>query len=165
LTGSRSRQILKRLSSDSKVNFLKNGILIDLAKSGRFLKTLSNLYKLGPLNMAILKPINLGIRFLLEIGLLITLGYWGFQVEANLFAKILLGLGVPMVVALIWGMFVAPNAKNLLREPWRFWLEIILFSLGFAALYQTQLPQLAVIFFVLFFTNRLFMMTFEPPRR
>jgi hypothetical protein len=111
--------------------------------------------------MSILQPLNLGFRFLLEFGLLIALGYGGFQIDAIWPVRILLGLGIPLVVALIWGMYVAPNAANLIREPWRFGLEIILFGLGFTALYLTQTPRLAIIFIILFFANRLFMMAFE----
>jgi len=47
------------------------------------------------------KSANLLVRFLLELFALGTLGYWGFASGGNLFVKILLGLGTPILAAVV----------------------------------------------------------------
>nr|WP_132746757.1 DUF2568 domain-containing protein [Scopulibacillus darangshiensis] len=42
--------------------------------------------------MIILKSANLLLRFLLELCLLASLGYWGFQIDAGMTAKVVLGI-------------------------------------------------------------------------
>ncbi len=108
--------------------------------------------------MAILRAINLGIRFLLELCLLAALGYWGFHLDHSWLIRIAAGLGVPLLMAAAWGMFVAPKAANRLADPWRFGLEIGLFALGAGALYLAERPFLAAILFISFLINRVLMM-------
>lgn len=56
-----------------------------------------------------LKTINLGFHFLLELAALAALAYWGFNIGENWLVKILLGVGVPFLGALVWGVFRVPN--------------------------------------------------------
>jgi hypothetical protein len=53
---------------------------------------------------------GLTLRFLLEICALITAAAWGFSHDGWA-AKLLLGLGAPAAIAVLWGAFVAP-------KPW-----------------------------------------------
>jgi hypothetical protein len=53
-------------------------------------------------------PINLAIRFILEIAGLVAYGYWGFTVYDGI-AEWLFGIGVPLVAAAVWGVFRVPN--------------------------------------------------------
>ena len=59
--------------------------------------------------MLILKSTNLAVRFLLEFGALGALGYCGFQLDRGPLVKIALGIGAPLLAAVLWGMFVAPH--------------------------------------------------------
>lgn len=53
-------------------------------------------------------PLNLGLRFLLEITALVVSGMWGWkQQEGEL--KYLLALGIPILLAAIWGTFAVPE--------------------------------------------------------
>ena len=61
--------------------------------------------------MDALKSINLAVRFLLELCVLAAVGYWGFKTSSGWFLKILLGIGAPLLIAVIWGMFGAPKAN------------------------------------------------------
>lgn len=93
--------------------------------------------------MELIKSANLALRFLLELCLLAALGYWGFKTEGGWLVKSVLGVGAPVLAAVVWGMFVAPKATWLLAEPWLLLLELVLFSLGGAALYLAGQPVLA----------------------
>ena len=61
--------------------------------------------------MEILKFINIGLRFLLELCILAIFGYWGFKTGSNLFMKFLLSLGAPILFAVLWGVFLAPESS------------------------------------------------------
>jgi hypothetical protein len=79
--------------------------------------------------MEALKAINLGVRFLFEIMVLIILGYWGFHVTQSFLLKTVLGVGTPLLVAVIWGMFGAPKAPYTLTGFPFLLLEIVIFGL------------------------------------
>lgn len=107
--------------------------------------------------MQIVQYLNLGIRFLLELCMLVAFGAWGFQLDRGWPLRIAAGIGVPLLVAAIWGVFVSPKATIPLAEPWRFGLEALLFGLAASALYLAQRPSLAILLFTFFFINRLLM--------
>lgn len=96
--------------------------------------------------MIALKVANLGLRFLLELCLLVALGYWGFQVGDTTLAAVALGLGAPTLAALVWGTFVAPKARVRLSAPRQLACEIAIFALGTAALASTGRVRFALIF-------------------
>ena len=53
-------------------------------------------------------PINLALRFILELVALYTMGYWGWtQHEGGM--RFLLALGLPLLAAVLWGTFAVPN--------------------------------------------------------
>lgn len=53
-------------------------------------------------------PVNLAIRFLLEIGALVSMGYWGSTLGTGLVA-IGGAAGMPLLAMVIWGVFRVPN--------------------------------------------------------
>ncbi|GIV98610.1 YrdB family protein [Roseiflexus sp.] len=108
--------------------------------------------------MEILKSINLGLRFLLELCILVLFGYWGFKTGSNAFLKFLLGLGAPVLFAVAWGTFLAPKSPLRLHEPWLFLLELALFALAAWALYSTGKTDLTVTFGVIYLLNKILML-------
>ena len=104
--------------------------------------------------MAAIAMVNLGLRFLLELCLLAALGYWGFRVGQGPVARFALGLGAPLVVAVVWGLFMAPKATVPLPGPLHLAGEIALFGLGAAALFAAGQPRLAVLFAAAAIVNR-----------
>ncbi len=64
-----------------------------------------------------LKYSNLALSFLLELYILGALAYWGFRVGNGTFMKIVLGIGAPLLAALVWGIFEAPQASIPLSGP------------------------------------------------
>jgi hypothetical protein len=53
---------------------------------------------------------NLTVAFLLELCALAALGYWGFRTASGPAAKAALGIGAPLLAAVLWGLFAAPRA-------------------------------------------------------
>lgn len=53
-------------------------------------------------------PVNLILRFLLEITALISLGIWGWKQNESWF-RIIIAIGLPIILAIIWGTFAVPN--------------------------------------------------------
>ncbi len=53
-------------------------------------------------------PINLAIRFLLELSALLTMGVWGWRQSEGWF-RFVLAPGIPIIVAVVWGTFAVPN--------------------------------------------------------
>ncbi|MBI3175286.1 MAG: YrdB family protein [Chloroflexi bacterium] len=103
------------------------------------------------------KMINLLVRFLLELCILAIFGYWGFQTGSNTFMKFLLGLGAPILFAMVWGTFLAPKSSMRLNEPWLFLLELVLFGLTCWALYSTGKVDLTVAFGGIYILNKILM--------
>ena len=103
------------------------------------------------------KMINLLVRFLLELCILAIFGYWGFQTDGNTFIKFLLGLGAPILFAVVWGTFLAPKSPMRLNEPWLFLLEFVVFGLTCWALYSTGKVDLTVAFGGIYILNKILM--------
>ncbi|WP_413303023.1 YrdB family protein [Bacillus sp. 1P10SD] len=96
--------------------------------------------------MEALKAINLGVRFLLEVMVLVILGYWGFHVTQSSLIKIVFGIGTPLLVAVIWGMFGAPKAPYTLTGL-PFWLlEIVIFGLPVVVLFLLEMQTMACLY-------------------
>jgi len=53
-------------------------------------------------------PINLAVRFLLEIVGLVALGWWGWN-QADGILRFVLALGIPFLAAVLWGTFAVPD--------------------------------------------------------
>lgn len=111
--------------------------------------------------MEILKSLNLGLRFLLELCLLVIFGYWGFKMGSNAFLKFLLGLGSPVLFAVTWGTFLAPKSPMRLHEPWLSLLELIIFALAGWALYSTGKVSLAAAFAGVYIINKILMLVWR----
>jgi Protein of unknown function (DUF2568) len=94
-----------------------------------------------------MRPVNDGFRFLLEMSLLAALAYWGFHGRGGL-TQWVLGLGAPLLLALIWGTIMAPKAKLQLTDPVRLAAEVVLFGAGVAALFAAGADGLAIAFAV-----------------
>ncbi len=103
--------------------------------------------------MEVIKGVNLGVTFLLEVALLAALGVWGFAAGGGGVLSWVLGLGAPILVAVFWGVFMAPKAVRPLRAPLHQLVELGLFGLGVAALYVAGQPTWALVFALVFIVN------------
>jgi hypothetical protein len=107
--------------------------------------------------MTLLQNLNLALRFSLEICGLIALGYWGFHTGNGKLLKVLLGIGTPLFIAVIWGVFGSPKAVYKVSMPLQLVLELLVFGLPAIALYFAGKPQLAWIYAIIVIINRLLM--------
>lgn len=105
--------------------------------------------------MSILKSINLAVRFMLELCVLVAVSYWGFKTSSGWFLKILLGIGAPVLIAVIWGAFGAPKANMQLHGVMLLVLEVVVFGSGVAALFATKNYSIAWSFAVIVIVNRI----------
>ena len=103
--------------------------------------------------MTIVKSANLALSFFLELCMLAALGYWGFTMGSGA-TRYLLCLGLPLLAALIWGIFMAPASPRRLRGLAYQVLGLILFGLAFIALYTAGQQALALIFLLLYGINK-----------
>ena len=88
----------------------------------------------------------ISIFFLLELAMLGSFMYWCFHLNNGWLIKILFGIGTPLIVAIIWGVFIAPKASILVSVPIRILLQTILFGSAAVALYFSEKGTLAIIF-------------------
>jgi len=88
---------------------------------------------------------NLAVRFLLEVGALVALAYWGFSTGSGAGAWAL-GLAAPAAFAAAWGLFVAPKRKVRTSEGARLAIELALFALVAVALAASASTAVALVF-------------------
>jgi hypothetical protein len=55
--------------------------------------------------------VNETLAFLLELLALAALAWWGAEAGSGLFLHLLLGIGIPLVAAAVWGIFASPKAR------------------------------------------------------
>jgi len=94
--------------------------------------------------MKVLKTLNLGIGFILELCMLASLEYWGFQNGKSLQIKITIGVGITIVVLVLWALFAASNSKYRLKLRYRILFESVCFILAAAALFDTGKIALSI---------------------
>ena len=87
-----------------------------------------------------MKPLNLGLRFVLELCTLVALAVWGFS------ENIVLGVAAPLAAAVVWGLWIAPKATRRLRDPGRLVAELVLFGAAGVALAAADHPLAAAVF-------------------
>jgi hypothetical protein len=81
---------------------------------------------------------NLGLRFLLELGLLVGVGWWGGH-ALGWWAAVLL----PLAAAAIWGSFLSPKARWTIPPAARLVLELVLFGLATVGYWRAGHPWIA----------------------
>jgi hypothetical protein len=91
-----------------------------------------------------LRSVNLAVRLLCELGLLVALAVWGVHAGSGLAGDLVLGLGAPLLAAVIWGLWVAPASRRRLADPVRLLVEVLLFAAGVVALAVAGFPVVAV---------------------
>ena len=95
----------------------------------------------------------MALSFILELVMLAAIGYWGFNTGDTIFTKVELGIGVPVIVAIVWGIWLAPASSRRLRDPFHLGLELIIFGLAILALGIAGQPTLAWIFGIVYAIN------------
>jgi hypothetical protein len=105
----------------------------------------------------VIKGANLALRFLLELCALGALAYWGFKTGSGPITKIGLGLGAPLLAAVVWGVFVSPQAPVALPGPLSLVLQALVFGSAAAALAYAGHHTLALVFLAVVVINAVLM--------
>ncbi len=107
--------------------------------------------------MSIVKSANLLLRFLLELCALAALGYWGLKAGRGMLPKIGLGLGAPLLAAVVWGIFVAPQSPRRAEGVVYVFLETAVLGSAAVALAATGHRRLAIAVALVAVINRILM--------
>ena len=92
-----------------------------------------------------MRPANDGLRFLLELGLLAAVAYWGWS-EGDGWWRWVLVVLTPLAVAASWGKYLAPKSDARVSDPWRLLAEVVLFGAGTGALIRAGAPVWGAVF-------------------
>ncbi|GAA5051083.1 YrdB family protein [Nocardia callitridis] len=104
--------------------------------------------------MHAIKIINLGVMFLLELGVLAGTAVWGATVPAELWVRLAAGIGAPALFVIMWAQFGAPNgARFPLTGGWRVGLELLWFGGGALAWGIGSTPVVGFVFFAVWVLN------------
>jgi hypothetical protein len=93
-----------------------------------------------------LSSINLVVAFILELSLLAIFGYYGAYISQTRLWQIVAAAGFPLLLAVFWGIFLAPASHTRLSDPWLTLVKIVLFSAGTLFLFLTGLKGPAYFF-------------------
>ena len=97
-------------------------------------------------------PINLMIRFILELLALVSVGLWAWK-SFDGFLQYLLGIGLPLLMTIVWGTFAVPDDPSRSGKAAipvsglvRLLIEFLFFAMAIWALYDLQEVELSTIF-------------------
>jgi hypothetical protein len=96
-------------------------------------------------------PVNLAVRFLLELAALAAMAYWGWSQHTGPL-RFVFAIGVPLLAAILWFVFAVPqdpsrSGKAPVPVPGivRLVLELAIFGFAAWALYDSGKPTLGLI--------------------
>ena len=102
-----------------------------------------------------MNPVNLALRFFLELMALGALGWWGWS-QTDSWWRALWAIAAVLLAAIAWGTFAVPNdpsrgGSGLVQVPGivRLALELLVFGTAAFALKSMDRPTLAIAFAVL----------------
>jgi hypothetical protein len=101
---------------------------------------------------------NLLLAFLAELVALGIFAWWGWDTGGTTLVRWLLAAGLPVVAAIVWGLFAAPTATRTTPAV-RWTVKVLVFGLAGAALWSLGHPLLAVAFVLLVAANLLIIET------
>jgi len=97
-------------------------------------------------------PINLAVRFILEICALLSVGVWGWN-QTDGWLKFVIAFGFPIILAIIWGVFAVPNdpsrsgnAPIPIHGIVRLGIELGIFTIATWSLYSSGFSTLYLVF-------------------
>ena len=94
--------------------------------------------------MTILRAINAGIAFALELAMLAAFAYWGYGVGEGTIIRWALAIGLPLVAIVLWSLLFAPRAQKRLPLVPGALCSLGLFLLAAVALFVSDQAALAI---------------------
>ena len=99
--------------------------------------------------LSALKMANLALAFFLELAALVAFAYWGFTSSSDGLPSWLLGIGTPLLAAVLWGIWEAPKSARRLRGAAYLIFKIAFFALAWLALFAANQSVGALVLAVL----------------
>ena len=96
---------------------------------------------------------NLAVRFGLELTALSALAYWGVRTGEDTLARAVLGLGAPLLAAVVWGLFAAPKARYRLSDEPRLLVGLAVFGVAAIAFVAAGLRTVGIVYAVVAAVN------------
>lgn len=96
--------------------------------------------------LGLIKGANLLLRFLPELFSLGALGCWVFKIGSRVIVKVALGIGAPLAAAVVWAVFLSPQASAQLPGTSVLVLQVLAFGsavLGLVATGHRRLPLMS----------------------
>lgn len=97
--------------------------------------------------------VNEGLAFLLEVAALAALCWWGFSTGSGAVTHLLLGVGAPLLAAVLWGTFAAPKARVRLPLAGVLVVKFLVFAAATLALWALGRHTLSTVFGVVTLVN------------
>jgi uncharacterized membrane protein len=86
------------------------------------------------------------LRFVLELGGVVALGYWGIHSGSSLPLQVLLAAAAPLALIIVWALFIAPRAVYLIPRLAQAIGGGLLLEIAAGALVLAGLPIVGVAF-------------------
>lgn len=109
----------------------------------------------------ILRGINAGVAFALELAMLAAFGYWGYWVGEGTIIKWGLAMGLPVIAIALWSLLFAPKAANRLPIVPGALGSLALFLLAAVALFVTNQTTLAIGMATVAIVNRVLVLVWK----
>jgi len=97
-------------------------------------------------------PLNLALRFLLELSALFTFGLWGWHIAPSEI-RLLPAIGIPLAAAALWGTFAVPDdpsrsgkAPVAIPGAIRLLLEVIFFATAGWMIFDLNYSIVTIVF-------------------
>jgi hypothetical protein len=111
--------------------------------------------------MQLLRNLNLLLRLLLEIALVASASYIGWHVGINSFAQWALALGLPILIIVVWSIYLAPISPRRLAKLPRVITELCLFTVAVIGLVISKQPVAAMWLAIAVATNEILLLLWE----
>lgn len=105
---------------------------------------------------------NLAVRFIVELVGVGAIGYGGFTASVPGAARLLLGIGGPLVVTGVWALLIAPSATSPLTQPQRDLVGTGVLLVAAGALALAGQPAIALGYAVVVVVNWMLMVVLGP---
>jgi hypothetical protein len=104
--------------------------------------------------MALMQSLNVGLSFLLEVGMLGAFAYWGFHAAANPWLRWVLAVAAPLAAIVAWGLFLAPKAARRVGSTAGIAASLGMFCLAALALFSVGQPAWGAVMLIAAVLNR-----------
>ncbi|MCI4062916.1 YrdB family protein [Micromonospora sp. R77] len=94
------------------------------------------------------------LAFLLELAMLAAAGWWGFTLDAGWPVRLVAGIGAPLLIAVVWGVFCSPRAAVALPAPGKLAVQAACFVTGGVLLALAGHPVPATLLVVLWAVDK-----------